>query len=145
MRIAHRALLAALVAASAPAAAEESPKLKPGLWRMTESGIAKATKMRCVTELEGQPTLEGYDLPGSTCGAPTFTRNAAGHTAMMVCQMAVLTLTVTASLRGDYDRKVRYDFAMEASEPAILAGAPPKTLRKRSTMVAVRVGDCRPG
>lgn len=143
MRIAARALpLAALVAASVPAAAEELPKLKPGLWRMTRTGDVKRTDTVCVTAHEGQPTLRG-DFAGGTCAPPTVARISGGHTETIVCQMGDLTLTTIATIRGDYERKVRYDFVMEGSEPAILAGAPPKVRRLRWMTVRERLGDCR--
>lgn len=142
MRMARRALvLAALVAASAPVYAAELPKLKPGLWRLARTGSVNRAETVCVTTREGQPTLQG-DLPGATCDPPSVATIPGGHTETMVCRMGDMTLTTTATIRGNYERRVRYDFVMEASEPAILAGAPPKLRRQRWTTIAERVGNC---
>lgn len=128
-----------------PARAETVPMLKPGLWRMTKTGFVDGRRIvesKCVGEQTEQPILEG-NLPGAACGKPIVLRVAAGHTMTMTCRMDELTLSTTATVSGDYARRIRFNFVMDATGPTVLYGQTPR--RMRSTVLAVRLGECPSG
>lgn len=138
-------VLAAMCAAGAPVLAEEVPKVKPGLWRLTTSGLVGArptVETRCVRADDESP-FAGGPIPGGSCTTPLVERIPAGHRLTMTCTIGDLVMTTVTTATGDPTHRMRFDFVSTATGPSVLPG--PGRKRVRSTIRSVRLGDCPPG
>ena len=132
-----------------PAAADEMPQRKAGLWeiRMMMGGREMPTPMRNIQQCTDAETdsMMSTNLGGpmgSECAKPTVTRTGRAITVDSTCKFAGVTTTTRAVFTGDFDSAYTVAVTSMPAAGAANAGSPGQP---QMTMEAKWLGPCREG
>ena len=138
MKLVLIAALGALVAL--PAAAQQLPQRKPGLWETKSKGNEGETiAKQCVGPGTDQSIVGG--LAAGACSKMQVTKTATGYAVETECAVGQIKASGNSVITGDFQTSVRTEGTTKIS------GMPGQTgqVERKLVVEATRVGECAPG
>jgi hypothetical protein len=140
----HLLVISAGLLCALPAAADDMPKRKAGLWEIKMMMGGRALPMQNIqqcTDAETDSMMStNLGAMGSDCAKPKITNSGGAITVDSTCKIAGTTTSTRAVFSGDFDSA--YTVAITSSGRAAAAGP---SGQPQMTMEAKWLGPCREG